>query len=93
MIGKSRVKKLEAAHRSRRRGGGGWTIGIVGDDLPETGYVDYREAIADLAPPDVVMVGDQVLTQAQWEALGGDKILVVYEAESEVQNVKAELGT
>lgn len=94
MIAKGRVKRVELAHRSRRRGGGGWTIGIVGDDLPETGYIDYREAIADLAPPDVVVVGDKTMTRQEWEALGGDKILVTYEhEEAEAQNAKAELGT
>jgi hypothetical protein len=85
MTVKVRVKRLEAARRPRPEGG--FVVGVQGIDMPEDRRIDYRDCIADLAPSpdDLVRVGDQVMTLAQWEALEGHKILVTIR-EEEVTN-------
>lgn len=87
MAVKSRLARL--AKRAPRRKAAGWVIGVQGDDMPDDRRIDYRECIGDLAPlpDDLVVVDGQVMTQAQWAALTGNKILVVYEQESGVGDV------
>jgi len=57
--------------------------------MPAPAHIDYRDCIADLAPlpDDLVTVGDQVITTAEWNALEGNKVLVVYTDEAEVKDV------
>lgn len=84
MTAKTRLKRLEAAHRSRSDGG--FIIGVQGDDMPEGREIDYRDCIADLAPRDLVRVGDKVMTLAEWDSLEGQKILITRLEEEEVKH-------
>lgn len=75
------AKRLD---RAAPTAGNGWTVGVRGGVMPAMEHIDYREAIAGLAPlpDDLVVVGDRVITTAEWDALEGDRILVVYETEA-----------
>lgn len=50
MAAKARIKRLEAALKQQLPQDK--TIGIQGEKMPESDYIDYRLAISDLEPID-----------------------------------------